>query len=563
MIQVRPVGLRGRAAFALALLVVPLVAASPGGNPIDAAIASPAEGAELRANETLTFVDGTSTSPECPIVEWEWKFGAGIKKHGRTVEHSYDASGDEHVHLHVLGSCGHRAVAHVRFVVVDQPAAPPEHVPEENGTAPPPATEDDATPLPPAGEPTPPPAQAPVASLAAPQRVVAGDVVALDGSGSTDPDGSALVYHFTLDGQALAADGSSATLVLTQAREHVATLTVTDSDGLASAPAEARIQVVPASMSVLTIQGPSVVPAGATVSFELLGEDGYGNEITLEQPTLEWKAPIRSGVTSVVHEVDGVRGSLAVEIAPAALELIVLDAPPNLVVGRAAEFVMRGEDAYGNAVELSAPTLVVTPTEAGPLTVCHEEAGVRGCVTVVVSEFLVSRIEILAPSRVNRGRSIQLSAVVYDDEGKVRAGVVEWSATQGGITPDGVLTTVEPTLVTARAGGKAASVQVEVTPTLTVLVRLPSPGEANVARVTVRFTDGTPVEDAAVTARIRHVLLLTDVIEKTVKARTGPDGIAWIALGDEWSVPGEHRIQASAIWKENGGLGTRQTRHPV
>lgn len=67
--------------------------------------------------------------------------------------------------------------------------------------------------------------------------------VSVDGSGSSDPDGTVASYRWTFDGAVAGGSGATASHTFTTEGEHTVTLVVTDDDGLASAPVSQTVTV--------------------------------------------------------------------------------------------------------------------------------------------------------------------------------------------------------------------------------------------------------------------------------------------------------------------------------
>lgn len=83
-------------------------------------------------------------------------------------------------------------------------------------------------------------AAAPVVSVVAPATAVTGDPVDFDGGNTSDPDGDAMTYSWSIDGQQLDVENSWLSVSFAHPGTHVVTLTATDATG-ASASASATI----------------------------------------------------------------------------------------------------------------------------------------------------------------------------------------------------------------------------------------------------------------------------------------------------------------------------------
>ncbi|MDQ6740271.1 MAG: PKD domain-containing protein, partial [Actinomycetota bacterium] len=139
-------------------------------------------------------VDGSgSADPDGTIAAFAWNFGDGDTATGATAAHDYAAAGSYDVTLTVTDNQGATAIKTERITVTAPPAAN----------------------------------QPPVASFTA---TVADLNVALDGSGSTDADGSVASYAWDF-GDGGTAAGATATHSYAAAGTYTVTLTVTDNAG--------------------------------------------------------------------------------------------------------------------------------------------------------------------------------------------------------------------------------------------------------------------------------------------------------------------------------------------
>lgn len=364
------------------LLLLPLLApVHAGTSPIDARIASPAPDRSFVRGEPIAFVDGTTTSSDCPIVEWVWKFDDGHKAEGREVAHAYEESGEYAPSLHVRGACGHRHGVTLRLVVTNAP---------------------------------------PRAHLALPDGAIAGAPFRLDASGSSDPDGDLESYQLTIDAEALAEqEAPSWTLQLSKAGAHEAKLTVTDEDG-ASATATLGFQVAPAPLSSIVIAGPDRVPAGNTVEYGLSGSDRYGNAVALAQEALVYEAPTRAGEAVVEYEEKGVLGALPILVVAGPLARLALDGPASAPAGSWIHHDVRAWDAFDNA---RAPRVPGVGTQAralvGEQTICHEEDGVQACAVVAIRASDLADIAIEGPGEVVAGEAVTFGLAGFDAYGNV------------------------------------------------------------------------------------------------------------------------------------------------
>lgn len=103
-------------------------------------------------------------------------------------------------------------------------------------------------------------AAAPVVVIDAPATAQTGDPVPFDGDGTTDPDGQAMTYVWSIDGQVLDVENPWLSVAFAHPGTHVVTLTATDATG-ASASASHTIVLTGVDRLPSTLQ-----PLGATTT---------------------------------------------------------------------------------------------------------------------------------------------------------------------------------------------------------------------------------------------------------------------------------------------------------
>ncbi|MDJ0356117.1 PKD domain-containing protein [Paenarthrobacter sp. PH39-S1] len=165
-------------------------------------------------------VDGSgSADPDGTIAAFAWKFGDGSTAVGATAGHDYAAAGSYDVTLTVTDNQGATAIKTERITVTAPPAAN----------------------------------QPPAASF----TVTVADLnVALDGSGSTDADGSVASYAWDF-GDGGTAAGATATHSYAAAGTYTVTLTVTDDKGATGVKTAPVTVTAPSSGSVDVVLVPA------------------------------------------------------------------------------------------------------------------------------------------------------------------------------------------------------------------------------------------------------------------------------------------------------------------
>ena len=174
-------------------------------------------------------VDGSASSdPDGTVVAWAWQFGDGGTATGPTATHSYAAAGTYTITLTVTDNDGLTGSASQQVIATEPPKPP-------------------------------------VASFTA--NIVYLDV-SVDGSASSDPDGTVVAWAWQF-GDGAIATGVTATHSYAAAGTYTITLTVTDNDGLTGV----------ATQQVTAIEPPKPPVAAFTVTADYLSVsvDGSGS----------------------------------------------------------------------------------------------------------------------------------------------------------------------------------------------------------------------------------------------------------------------------------------------
>ena len=153
--------------------------------------------------ESATFDASGSSDPDGSISSYDWTID-GTSASGQTVTQTFQNEGFYTVQLTVTDDAGVSATTSQELTVGD-------------------------------------PNLEPSASITAPDFANPGETITLDGSGSSDPDGSISSYEWDL-GDGTTASGESVTHSYGSEGQYTVTLTVTDADG-ATATAEATVGV--------------------------------------------------------------------------------------------------------------------------------------------------------------------------------------------------------------------------------------------------------------------------------------------------------------------------------
>ena len=166
--------------------------------------------------ETVTLDGGQSYDVDGEVVGWEWDLGDGTKASGKTVVHAYPAPGRYTVTLTVRDGAGlpNSVASGTALIVVNDP---------------------------------------PVAVAGPDRQAAVGELLAFDGSGSTDRDGKLVHYDWDFGDGSLGA-GVTVQYAYDRPGTYPVTLTVTDDSGSSSSTAT--------DQAVVRVNAPPVAHAG-------------------------------------------------------------------------------------------------------------------------------------------------------------------------------------------------------------------------------------------------------------------------------------------------------------
>ena len=193
------------------------------------------------------------------------------------------------------------------------------------------------------------------------------------------------------------------------------------------------------------------------------------------------------GPVAITAAAQGKQGSAQVTVTQRAVASVRVEpATANVAVGRTSTLVAKAFDDQGTelpsrpATWSSSNEAIVTVTQVGgitgvvaggPVTVTATIDGQSGTAQVTVVDAAVASVTVSPPtSIIEAGSTVQLSAVLKDDQGNVLTGrAVLWSASGGvaSVSNTGLVTGLTaggPVAIVATSEGRSGNAQVTVTP---------------------------------------------------------------------------------------------------
>ncbi|MBV9497010.1 MAG: IPT/TIG domain-containing protein, partial [Acidobacteria bacterium] len=160
--------------------------------------------------------------------------------------------------------------------------------------------------------------------------------------------------------------------------------TVTVTDGTLTD--SATTTVAPGPTASFLVTGPSAATAGAPLAFAVTAKDAFNNttpayagtvhftssdatttlptDSTLTNGTASFNATLRiAGAQSITATDNAIAGSLPVNVSPAAVSQLIVNAPPNATAGVPIAFTVTARDAFNNIATGYAATLHFTSTD--------------------------------------------------------------------------------------------------------------------------------------------------------------------------------------------------------
>ena len=214
--------------------------------------------------DAIAFNGSTSSDPDGTIVSYAWNFGDGTTGTGATVNKVYANAGNFTATLTVTDNGGATGSATVA-VTVTSPAN-----------------------------------QLPVARPGGPYSALIAQSLTLNGTQSSDPDGTIVGYAWNL-GNGTTATGASPTVSYAAAGSYTVTLTVTDNTG-ATASASAVVTITQPATALLSddfndgTRDASKWNAGSIVGQYLVGAAGYDTSIPVVETAGRLEISPRTGV---------------------------------------------------------------------------------------------------------------------------------------------------------------------------------------------------------------------------------------------------------------------------
>jgi PKD repeat protein len=220
---------------------------------------------------SVAFDGSGSYDPDGSVVSWAWDFGDGTSGSGSRPSHSYTQPGTYHVTMTIADNAGLTSNASADVIVETANAAP-------------------------------------VASFwSSANSGYAPLTITLDGSGSSDPDGSIVSWAWAF-GDGTSGSGPVVDHIYSAAGTYLAVLTVTDDLG-ATGTSQMTVRVTPAPTVSLRVESITLstisVRNGKSVTASIRIVDSNGLPVPGAAVTGVWTGAV-SGTTSAVTGADGV-----------------------------------------------------------------------------------------------------------------------------------------------------------------------------------------------------------------------------------------------------------------
>ena len=258
------------------------------------------------ASQSINLNGASSFDPDGNIASYSWSFGDGGTGSGVTPSHAYNAAGTYNVTLTVMDNLGAQATA---------------------------ATSANISPV----------NQAPVANAGGSYSGKSATSIQFNGSASYDPDGTITTYQWNF-GDGATGTGAAPAHTYATTGTFVATLTVTDNGGAASAASTSAVITSPTNQSpIANPGGPYSTVSGSPIIFNGTGSSDPDGTITQYQwhfadgtasgpsPTHTFAAPGSHLVTLTVTDNEGATGwkSISVNVGSSGGDNLQVGSNPN------------------------------------------------------------------------------------------------------------------------------------------------------------------------------------------------------------------------------------------
>lgn len=179
-----------------------------------------------------------------------------------------------------------------------------------------------------------------------------------------------------------------------------------------------NVTIMAGPLAAIQVTGADSQVVNTTASYVPRGFDAHGNNVTLENASIEHRTATTTGTEDVCHTERNVTGCKTILVIADALFVINVTGVDTMVVGTTATFHADGADRYGNDVPLENATFGFTaPTTAGTVQVCTTEQNVTGCKDVQVVADALFEIVLTGPASLVAGSNATYAVSGQDQHG--------------------------------------------------------------------------------------------------------------------------------------------------
>ncbi|MHB8585013.1 MAG: PKD domain-containing protein [Thermoplasmatota archaeon] len=327
--------------------------------------------------------------------------------------------------------------------------------------------------------------------------------------------------------------------------------------------------VVTVQIASITVSGPNPAVAGSTDTYTFSAVDTNGNAtpVPLTSETLF----IGKGPVVISQTVEGVTGSLTVDVTPGPIATVTVSGPALVAAGASVTYTNAGFDQYGNPAAIGNATETFSQTLVGTYSVCDLEGSVSGCETVTVEPAAPATVDVtLSASSANVNEVVTATVTAADAYGNAITVAPTFSATHGSISSRGVFvpgsagTATITAVVKTDQGVKAGSASLTVS---NVLVNTASvtPSSATFSSLvnggSVVISDVTTLQDGTAARGMHWSVSISPVTGGPSQAvctasQNAASGSVSYTVPTQCTAPGTYTVSLTTLTAGNSGSTT-------